>query len=106
MIEILLTHALVFQAQGDQPQAFAELERALTLTEPEGYIRVFVDEGEAMRLLLSDLKVTTRAHPLHDYIDRILNFSRNQRKPFPNPKHLHCTQVQVSKIVNLKSSSL
>lgn len=88
MIEILLTHALVFQAQGDQPQAFAALERALTLTEPEGYIRVFVDEGEAMRLLLSDLKVTTRAHPLHDYVDRILNFFPQSTKAISQSKTL------------------
>ena len=92
MIEILLTHALVFQAQGDQPQAFAALEHALTLTEPEGYIRVFVDEGEPMRLLLSDLKVKTRAHPLHEYIDRILNF-------FPQSAEA----ISQSKIVNPKS---
>ncbi len=92
MIEILLTHALVFQAQGDQPQAFAALERALTLTEPEGYIRVYVDEGEAMRLLLSDLKVKPRAHPLHEYVDRILNF-------FPQSAEA----ISQSKIVNPKS---
>ena len=28
------------------------LERALNLAEPEGYVRMFVDEGEAMRILL------------------------------------------------------
>ena len=74
VIEILLTQALLHQAQGNQPRALAALERALTLTEPEGYIRIFVDEGEAMRLLISDLRVTiaTRAHPLLGYIDRIL----------------------------------
>ncbi len=30
----------------------AALERALTMAEPEGYVRTFVDEGEAMRDLL------------------------------------------------------
>lgn len=74
VIEILLTQALVHQAQGNHPHACAALERALTLTEPENYIRIFVDEGEAMRLLISDLRVTiaTRAHSLLGYIDRIL----------------------------------
>ena len=28
------------------------MERALTLAEPEGYVRLFVDEGEPMRLLI------------------------------------------------------
>ena len=31
------------------------LERALALAEPEGYVRIFVDEGEAMRLLIEKL---------------------------------------------------
>jgi LuxR family transcriptional regulator, maltose regulon positive regulatory protein len=52
VIEILLLQALAHQAQGDMPAALALLNRALTLAEPEGYVRIFVDEGEAMRNLL------------------------------------------------------
>ena len=47
VLEILLTQALVHQAQGNPSQALAALERALALAEPEGYLRIFVDEGEA-----------------------------------------------------------
>jgi LuxR family maltose regulon positive regulatory protein len=32
------------------------LHKALTLAEPEGYIRTFVDEGEAMRLMILDFR--------------------------------------------------
>ena len=53
MIEILMLHALAHHAQGDIPAALAPLERALTLAEPEGYIRMFVDEGPPMAHLLS-----------------------------------------------------
>jgi LuxR family maltose regulon positive regulatory protein len=76
VIEILITQALLYHAQGDQPQALAALERALTLTEPEGYIRTYVDEGEAMRFLISDFRFTIapRAHALPGYIDRILAY--------------------------------
>ena len=56
VIEILLTQALVHQAQGNRPQALAALEHALTLAEPEGYLRIFVDEGEPMRLLILDFR--------------------------------------------------
>ena len=49
VIQILLLKALAFQAQDDLPRALAALERTLTLAEPEGYVRTFVDEGEAMR---------------------------------------------------------
>ncbi len=52
VIEILAVQALAHQAQGNLPLALASLERALTLAEPEGYLRLFVDEGEPMRLLI------------------------------------------------------
>jgi LuxR family maltose regulon positive regulatory protein len=52
VIEILVVQALAFQAQGNISQALASVERALALAEPEGYVRIFVDEGEPMRLLI------------------------------------------------------
>jgi LuxR family maltose regulon positive regulatory protein len=59
VIEILVLHALAHQAiapkeRGDITPALAPLKRALTLAEPGGYIRIFVDEGEPMRLLILD----------------------------------------------------
>jgi LuxR family maltose regulon positive regulatory protein len=54
MIEIFLLQALAHQAQGDIPAALVPLERALSLAEAEGYIRVFVDEGIPMAHLLSE----------------------------------------------------
>ena len=38
--------------RGDVPAALVPLGRALTLAEPEGYVRVFVDEGAPMTALL------------------------------------------------------
>ena len=52
VIEILVLQALAHQARGDAPAALACLERALTLAEPEGYVRIFVDEGAQMAALL------------------------------------------------------
>jgi LuxR family maltose regulon positive regulatory protein len=51
-IEILLLRALAHAAQGNIPLALVPLERALTLAEPERYVRVFVDEGRPMAQLL------------------------------------------------------
>ncbi len=70
-IQILLLQALAFQAQNDLPRAVAPLELALALAEPEGYVRIFVDEGEAMRLLL-ERQSLNREHPLSGYSDRLL----------------------------------
>jgi LuxR family maltose regulon positive regulatory protein len=52
VIEILVLRALAHQTLGDIPAARAALERAVTLAEPEGYVRVFVDEGPPMTSLL------------------------------------------------------
>ncbi len=74
VIEILILQSLAYQAQGDQPRALASLERALTLCEPERYLRTFVEEGESMRLLVSDVRLTiaNRNYPLLGYVDKIL----------------------------------
>ncbi|MGH3418560.1 MAG: LuxR C-terminal-related transcriptional regulator, partial [Streptosporangiaceae bacterium] len=55
VIEILVLQALGRQARGDIPAALASLQRALTLAEPEGYVRIFTDEGPSMASLLSAL---------------------------------------------------
>jgi len=54
VIEILVLQALAHEAQDNIPPALAPLERALTLAEPEGYVRIFVDEGRPMAQLLSE----------------------------------------------------
>jgi ATP/maltotriose-dependent transcriptional regulator MalT len=79
VIEILILQSLAHQAQGDQPRTLGSLERALTLAEPEGYVRSFVDEGEAMRLLILDFRfaieksVRNGVHPLSGYVDKLLS---------------------------------
>ena len=52
VLEILVLRALALEAQGDQTSALSTLERALVLAEPEGYLRLFVDEGLPMQALL------------------------------------------------------
>lgn len=53
-IEILILQALAHHALGDGPATFLPLERALTLAEPEGYVRIFLDEGSSMLQLLRE----------------------------------------------------
>ena len=52
VIEILVLQALAHQTRGEIPAALVSLERALTLSEPEGYVRLFADEGAPMAILL------------------------------------------------------
>ena len=51
-IEILAVEAQALDARGDKAGAMTALGRALSLAEPEGYVRTFVDEGEPMATLL------------------------------------------------------
>jgi LuxR family transcriptional regulator, maltose regulon positive regulatory protein len=57
VIEILVLQALAHQAQGSIPPALAPLQRALTLAEPEGFVRIFVDEGKPVAELLTSIEV-------------------------------------------------
>ena len=52
VLDILVLRALALGAQGDRTAALATLEQALFLAAPEGYIRLFVDEGAPMLTLL------------------------------------------------------
>ena len=53
VIEILVLQALARQAARDISGATARLNEALTLAEPEGYVRVFAGEGPPMASLLA-----------------------------------------------------
>ena len=85
VIEILLLQALAHYVQGDTSAALVPLERALTLAEPEGYARIFVDEGSAMADLLAKVHERSRKRsrtaltnvPLA-YIERLLALLRGE----------------------------
>jgi LuxR family maltose regulon positive regulatory protein len=55
LIEIDVLDSLVLQAAGEQEEALARLEGALAMAEPEGYVRVFADEGEPIGRQLNAL---------------------------------------------------
>jgi LuxR family maltose regulon positive regulatory protein len=90
VIEIQMLQALAFQAGGDTDQAITTLEQALTLAEPGGYIRIFVDEGPPMASLLHEA-VARGIAP--DYAGKLL-------AAFPDFEAIRSTQ---SKIQNLES---
>ena len=78
VIALLIVQALAWHAHGNRPAALAALERALTLAEPEGYVRVFVDEGEPLHMLILDfgrwLEKQTRGEDrqLIGYVEKLL----------------------------------
>jgi LuxR family maltose regulon positive regulatory protein len=70
LIEILITQALAFAAQGRENTALAVLGRVLDLAEPEGYMRLFLDEGAPMAALLRRM-VSQKVHT--DYALHLLD---------------------------------
>jgi len=54
VIQSLALQALCYQALNNPDKALEALSNALSLAEPEGYIRTFVDYGESMRSLLDN----------------------------------------------------
>ena len=69
VIEILVVQALAHQARDDIPAALASLQRAVTLAEPEGYIRIFADEGPP---LVSLLRAVAKQGTAPGYVRRLL----------------------------------
>jgi LuxR family maltose regulon positive regulatory protein len=80
-IEILVLQAIVYHAQGDLPAALNPLQKALTLAEPEGYVRMFVDEGLPMMQLLRE---AASRGIMSDYTGKLLTaFEAGERKSQP-----------------------
>ena len=69
LIEVLALQALANQGRGDIPAALASLQSALTLAEPEGYVRIFVDGGQPMASLL---RAAAKQGIARNYVHRLL----------------------------------
>ena len=74
----MILQAVALHANREKDKALQLLGEALALAEPGGFIRVFVDEGEPMRLLISDFRSRIEKQP-HDrvhlqsgYVDKLL----------------------------------
>lgn len=70
VLEMLILQALAYHMQQEEIQALSILAQAVRIAEPEGYIRIFVDEGAPMQFLLSRLKDIEQRPP--HYLDTVL----------------------------------
>jgi LuxR family transcriptional regulator, maltose regulon positive regulatory protein len=77
-IEILVLQAIAYHALGDLSAALKSLQHALALAEPEGYVRIFLDEGASMMQLLRE--ASTR-EIMPDYTDRLLAAFEAEERP-------------------------
>jgi LuxR family maltose regulon positive regulatory protein len=84
-IKIHLLQALAHHALGDVGQARSALIHALRLAQPEGYVRVFLDEGEPMRLLIVDCGLRIAQSNLGDERRRLSHYIEQLVAAFPPP---------------------
>ncbi len=80
LIKALARRALAWRALRQPDRAFADLQRAIDLAAPEGYMRSILDAGEAMKLLIADFRLWIEKQNFEretkqrmiSYIDRLL----------------------------------
>ncbi|WP_419886530.1 LuxR C-terminal-related transcriptional regulator [Paenibacillus sp. B-A-8] len=71
-IEILLLLAVSYEILSKNSQAFEALEQALKLAEPEGYIRIFLDEGVPLTRMLQRYLSERSTTSDVDYVHQLL----------------------------------
>ncbi|WP_345715776.1 LuxR C-terminal-related transcriptional regulator [Angustibacter luteus] len=69
VIELLVLLALAHDSRADAVAAVAAVDRALAVAQPEGYVRVFVDEGPPMTALL---RASLRQSAVPGYVRHLL----------------------------------
>jgi LuxR family maltose regulon positive regulatory protein len=78
VLSTMVLQALALRLVGEKEPALKVLAEALTLAEPGGFIRQFVEQGEPMQLLILDYRAWienqsgVRMHPLRGYVDKLL----------------------------------
>ncbi|UCC86561.1 MAG: tetratricopeptide repeat protein [Anaerolineales bacterium] len=104
VIEALGLQAIALHLQGDSQSAQASLRAALELAEPEGFVRVFADEGQAMRALL---RQAARDDPHNHYILRLLQAMPDDlASPDPNQLLLEPLSERELEVLGLIAAGL
>ncbi len=102
VIEILALQALALRARGNTTGAMDVLAKALALAEPEGYVRIFVDEGEPMAALLMKIlearkkgRLDTLPRTSREYVGRLLMTIETEASPPTEEGHREAAGVLV-----------
>ncbi|SHN33953.1 LuxR C-terminal-related transcriptional regulator [Gracilibacillus kekensis] len=77
ILKLLILQALALQVEGNMEEALQKLKEVITLAERENFLRLFVDEGKSLYVLLTEA-YARRIHP--DYTKRLLSAMRKEQK--------------------------
>ncbi len=108
VIELQVLQALAYQAMKDPDRALVALEIALSLAQPEGFVRIFLDEGEAMTRLLCLVKSrqagTSYATELLAMVDKISDMTKPSMQLLIEP--LTRRELEVFRLIEAGCSNL
>ena len=90
LVEILVLRALALAAQYRAAEALTVLAQVLELAGPQGYLRVFLDEGAPMYALLRSMKTEGVGAPSLDHVLRAFERDK-QSSALPIPTPVPCT---------------
>lgn len=105
VVKTMALQALVFQAQGRTESAMRTIIQALTLAEPEGYVRTFTEEGAEMTRLLNRVLTAGRAGAvLHrisvEYLTRLLDASAERETSSDSPTVLSERELEILRLIS------
>jgi len=101
-IEAIVLQAIVWKIKDSVDQSMMMVEKALPLAEPEGYVRIFLDEGEPMRALIAEYRshIEKRLRLCQsENLESLNHFTANLLLAFPNPE----AAASKSSVYDLKS---
>jgi LuxR family maltose regulon positive regulatory protein len=95
VLEIEILQALTAAALGQRTEALTTLERALSLAAPEGYVRIFVDQGPEMAALLQEAYQRGMAR---EYVEKLLaafpDFGLDGENQIANPQSKNLNLIE------------
>ena len=75
LLKVMVLQAVALHALGKEDEAARLLNEALVLAQPGGFVRIFVDEGDAMGVLI-EKQARSLNHPLGKYVESLLGAFR------------------------------
>jgi LuxR family maltose regulon positive regulatory protein len=103
-LKAMVLQAVAHHAHGEKDKAVQVLGEALALAEPGGYIRIFVDEGEPMRLTIADFRLLIEKQ-LRGQDHKLLGYAYKLLAAFAQPAAMPQSEIENPKCKMLEPLS-
>lgn len=86
LIKLYALQGLAYYIDEQSDMAMHALVRSLVLAEPEGYVRLYIDEGEKMKVLLNDFRQWMNKQPSSDTNTSLRVYASRLLSAFSTPE--------------------